>query len=1307
MPAVAKCRTLFDGKFMIKRSATRKNIFLLSMPTLVVVVIVATLFWFFDRMKTANNMREQTLHTINISQELLMAVVDAETSARGFVLTGEEVSLGPYHEAVKIVPIKAKELQDISSTAATKQQALAINELIATRMKLIDEALEIRRKGSIEDLMPQIRSGEGRRIMDNVRERVQSYVQLQTDQLHYYDDQYRTNMNFLFIFLVGASLFMLLFAQVFAYGIYRNIHQRLMDLVHQETKRSLDTQEAMNHQLNLAYVTVQDSEKKLEVTLNSIADAVIATDPQSRVTLMNHVAEQITGWSQDEAMGRPIADVFHMLNKETREPITTLVMDAALTGTVQGSHDSLLVVRNGNQCTIADSCAPMRDHDGQVIGAVLVFRDVTAENLAQQALLDSTALVQTILSTVADAIVTFDVRTNLIETVNTAAEKMFGYSAAELVGKRFSSIVPELSEDKGSLDYYNSVPADVRASGLIREVGGLHKDGYSFPMEIAVSEMRLGGQRYFTGVLRNITARKLAEATALESEYRYRNLFNTIDEGFCILEMIYENDKAVDFRFVEVNPSYEKQTGLKDVTGKTVKEILPDYEQAAIDGYAEVIETGQPIRFLQEVKALDRFFDVYACPDNTADSKKIIVLFTDITERQLAEEALRQSDQRVRLATEATGVGIWEWNLLNNTVHWDAQMFRIYGVEPTPDGYIHYKQWLSYLLPEDLATQQEAQQKAIRTGAQSIREYRITPQNDTGLRYIRSVETTRSNSLGQVESIVGTNLDITERKSIENTLRENERHLRSVIDALPVAIYTTDAKGTLTHFNQAAVDFSGQTPELGTDHWSVGMKLWRPDGSPLAHDQSPMAIALKEDRQILGAEAIAERPDGTRVWFTAHPTPLHDADGKLTGGINMLIDVTERKRLDKVLLENNIELKKAKNLADKANLAKSDFLSNMSHELRTPLSAILGFAQLLAASKTPPSPSQKRSIDQILQAGWYLLDLINEILDLTLIESGKLSFSMENVSLTALMQECHVMIEAQATQRNISIDFHQPETEVVVKADHTRLKQVLINLLSNAVKYNREHGKIIVTFIEHEPGRVRLCVEDTGEGLSPEKVAQLFQPFNRLGKENSAVEGTGIGLVMTKRLIELMGGKIDVESTVGKGTIFSIELEAVAQGLFPGISESERNEITLRQSKNLNRKFRLLYIEDNPANLMLIGDILEARADIDMLSARDGYSGIDLARSTLPDLILMDINLPGINGTDALKILARDPLTSHIPVIALSANAIPRDIEKGLSAGFFRYLTKPIKIPEFIDTLDLALELDNEKSVKKSKEKII
>jgi signal transduction histidine kinase/AmiR/NasT family two-component response regulator len=457
------------------------------------------------------------------------------------------------------------------------------------------------------------------------------------------------------------------------------------------------------------------------------------------------------------------------------------------------------------------------------------------------------------------------------------------------------------------------------------------------------------------------------------------------------------------------------------------------------------------------------------------------------------------------------------------------------------------------------------------------------------------------------------------------------------------------------------------------------------------------ALAYKASR---GVEDIYEltyiRKDGGRFPAIISITALRDDYEEVIGYLLIGTDNSVRKQVES-------ELNAAMAAAKKANLAKSDFLSSMSHELRTPLSAILGFAQLIESGTPQPTPSQKRSVDQILKAGWYLLELINEILDLALIESGKLPLSLEPISLTEVVRECHAMIEPQAQKRAIRMTFPQFKLPYFVKADRTRVKQVLLNLLSNAVKYNKAGGTVVVECIVSTPGRIRVCIKDTGEGLSADKMAQLFQPFNRLGKEAGVEEGTGIGLMVSKRLVELMGGEIGVESTLGAGSVFWIELNLTAEQRPAAAAEPA----ALAQAKvDANGRTRtLLYVEDNPANLMLVEDLIARRPDLRLMSAVDGNRGVEIARAFLPDVILMDINLPGISGIQALKILRADPATAHIPVIALSANAIPRDIKKGLDAGFFRYLTKPIKVNEFMDTLDEALKFAKTESARLKKEK--
>jgi CheY-like chemotaxis protein len=268
--------------------------------------------------------------------------------------------------------------------------------------------------------------------------------------------------------------------------------------------------------------------------------------------------------------------------------------------------------------------------------------------------------------------------------------------------------------------------------------------------------------------------------------------------------------------------------------------------------------------------------------------------------------------------------------------------------------------------------------------------------------------------------------------------------------------------------------------------------------------------------------------------------------------------------------------------------------------------------------------------------------------------------------------------------------FPQFDIPWFVNADRTRMKQVLINLLSNAIKYNRGWGTVVVDCTASAPERIRISVKDTGEGLPPEKLAQLFQPFNRLGQAGSAEQGTGIGLVVSKRLVELMHGVIGVESAVGVGSVFWIELVSDVAPQ-PAAGGAEPSAVAPPQLPNSARLRTLLYVEDNPANLQLVEQLIARRSDMRLLSAGDGNLGIEIARTSQPDVILMDIGLPGISGVEALRILRQDPATARIPVVAISANAIPRDIEKGLEAGFFRYLTKPIKVDEFMDALNVAL----------------
>ncbi len=537
--------------------------------------------------------------------------------------------------------------------------------------------------------------------------------------------------------------------------------------------------------------------------------------------------------------------------------------------------------------------------------------------------------------------------------------------------------------------------------------------------------------------------------------------------------------------------------------------------------------------------------------------------------------------------------------------------------------------------------------------------------------------------------LIGT--DNTVRKEIEENqqklaqrLRDHQFYTRSLFESNVDAIMTTDPAGIITDVNRQMEELTACTrDEL------IGAPFKKYFTNPdLAEAAIKLALSKKK---ITNYELVVQARSGNLTEVSFNATTFYDRDRKLQGVFAAARDITERKLLDLTLQEKNRELESARLVADKANLAKSEFLSSMSHELRSPLNAILGFAQLMESDSTSQSPTQKEGAAEILKAGWHLLKLINEILDLAKVESGQTPISQEPVSLAEVLLECHTMVEPQAQKHGIKLTFPTFSSPIFVRADRTRLMQVLINLLTNAIKYNIKQGTVDVTCSEERDGIMRTSIMDSGVGLSPEQLQELFKPFNRLGQdEEGGEEGTGIGLVVAKRLVELMGGVIGVESTVGKGSVFWFELPSSAEPELAGSDDAP--ELVGPQSVRELRPCTLLYVEDNPANLRLVEQIIARYPEVKLLSAENGERGIEMARQSLPEVILMDINLPGMSGTEAMQSLREDPLTAHIPVIAISADAMQPDVERAMEAGFFRYLTKPIKVDELMEALNLALE---------------
>jgi PAS domain S-box-containing protein len=795
-----------------------------------------------------------------------------------------------------------------------------------------------------------------------------------------------------------------------------------------------------------------------------------------------------------------------------------------------------------------------------------------------------------------------------------------------------------------------------------------------------------------------IEQQQLIEALK-QGEERYRTLFESIDEGFCIIELIYdERQEPVDWRFLEVNPSFEKQNGLHEVTGKRIRELAPDLEPHWFAIYGKVARTGEPVRFQNEAKALGaRWFDLYAFRVGGPGSHKVAVIFTDITERRRALELLRENQLRYQSVLSALSEGVVSQGRDGAIAAWNPAVERILGL--SGDQLRGLKDFDSswQAIHEDgtpFPLETHPGSVVLRTGTSQSNVIMGIKKPDGSQTWvsISAVPIFKPGDPLPAVAVVSFS-DITDRKKTEATLALERSKLAAAFETSAVGFILCDAQGGDISMNATAKELFGyasaeelpRTVDGHVNEW----ELHYGDGRLIPYDEWPLLRAIRGDF-VRDLELHFHNTRTGNKWICRLTVgPVRNSAGEVKFIVQTLFDISETKRLEKALQERNAELERATAAAEKASRAKSEFLSHMSHDLRSPLNAILGFAQLMETGSPPPTPSQKRSLDHILKGGWYLLDLISEILDLAAIESGKLSLPLEPVSLTAVMLDCHNLVESEAQKRGIQLSFLPFDKTWFVNAEQTRVKQVMVNLLSNAIKYNRPQGRVEVKCTAQGPGRIRIAIKDTGMGLRPELKSQLFQPFNRLGQEGGPEEGTGLGLALSKRLVELMGGTIGVESTVGGGSEFWFELiRAVTPQPAAGNTALTKIE---PQVMGTAAPRTLLYVEDNPANLALVEQIIADYPHLRLMSVPNGELGVELARTFLPDIILMDVSLPGISGIDAMRILRQKPETARIPVIGVSANAMTRDIEHGLEAGFFRYLTKPFKISELKKALDDAL----------------
>jgi PAS domain S-box-containing protein len=865
----------------------------------------------------------------------------------------------------------------------------------------------------------------------------------------------------------------------------------------------------------------------------------------------------------------------------------------------------------------------------------------------------------------------------LITEFNAGASRMLGYAKEEVAGR----LRPETFHDPAEIaartqelaaELGRNVPAGFEAivaparNGAVdeREWTYLRKDGSRLRVLLSVSALRDEHQRIagFLGIAVDLTARRDAEAALRQSQTMFKRLFESSPDAIILV-----NGAG---RIVRANARAERLFAWDSgaLAGQSLETLLPARFQsghgAMVGKFFHDPKTramGGGMELFARRKDDSEFpVDIMLSPVETDEGRQVLAVVRDITERKRGEMALRESEERIRLANDAADVAVWDWNVTTNEIVWDARMFEIYGVTPSKDGRVDYATWRDAVLPEDLSEQERLLNETLSRGGRGRREFRIRHQQTGTVRTIAAAELVLANDGAQALHVIGVNRDISESRRMEAALRESEQRTRLFAEHAPAAVAMFDREMRYLVVSAKWLSDYGLVGETlpGRSHYEVFPEV-------------PKRWKEIHRRCLAGAVETCDadpfdRADGTRMWLRWEVRPWQSADGSIGGIVMFTADITDRKKLED-------DLATARDRALEASRLKSEFLATMSHEIRTPMNAIIGMTGLLM--DTALTAEQRQMGRVVLGGAEGLLAIINDVLDFSKIEAGKMRLDAADFDLLPVVEETLALLAPRAHEKELELvcDLTAASTPPL-HGDAGRIRQVLLNLVGNAIKFT-DRGEVVVTVRSSEvlDGRVRVQIEvrDTGIGIAPEVQERLFQPFTQAdGSATRRFGGTGLGLAISRQLVELMGGKIHLTSTPGQGSCFRVEIE---------VARADAPENVNRPPAGLHG-VRILVVDDNPTNRQILLRQLE-RLGASGEAVASGPAALERLRQPGAAgefrAAVLDWHMPGMSGVQLAAQLRADPALLHLPLIMLSSSGPMED--SAATAGFAAFLTKPAR----------------------------